>query len=195
MSKKKQVGLFFGSFNPIHFGHLIIAGYILEYSYLDEIWFVVSPHNPLKERETLAPDSLRLEMVKKSIPKGTGKIKVCDVEMDMPKPSYTIDTLKVLFKRYPKNEFTVIMGSDSNENISKWKDYLQILDSYKIMVYPRKGFKNGNQKLSKNIEFIDAPIVELSSTMIRNAVREGKDISLFVPAPAAKIIRENNLYR
>jgi len=194
MSKKKQVGLFFGSFNPVHYGHLIIAGYILEHSYLDELWFVVSPQNPLKEKGILAPDHLRFEMVKQSIPDNC-KIKVCDIEIDLPKPSYTIDTLRILSEKYPKNEFIVIMGSDSNENISKWKDYLQILDSYKIIVYPRKGFKNGNQKLSKNIEFIEAPIVELSSTMIRKTIHSGKDISFFVPAGAVKIIRENNLYK
>lgn len=190
-----KTGLFFGSFNPIHLGHLIIAGYILEYSDLDELWFVVSPQNPLKEKESLAPDHLRLDMVRNAIPAGNKRIKVCDIEFSLPQPSFTIDTLNALTRMYNEREFVVIMGSDSIKNIAKWKEYLQILNSFKIMVYPRKGFRTTNQKMSKNIVLVEAPIVELSSTMIRRAIHEGKDVSFFVPANVIPIILENQLYQ
>lgn len=187
-----KTGLYFGSFNPIHNGHLMIANYLTAFSDLDELWFVVSPHNPLKPASELLNEKDRLLLCQEAI-QGHPKLRVCDVEFSMPRPSYTIDTLSLLTKKYPDHIFTFICGMDSLAQIHRWKEYHKILDGYRIFVYPRKGY---HQTLTHpNVYPIDAPEVEVSSTFIRQAVREGRDIRYFVHPTVWDAIKENDYYR
>jgi len=190
-----RIALYFGSFNPIHNGHLAIAGYISEFTDMDEVWFVVSPQNPLKEKQVLVNDKHRLNMVKKAIKNLSPKVRVCDIEFRMPKPSYTIDTLKHLPKLYPNNEFVVIMGADSLNSISQWKDYTELLNSYKIIVYPRPNIKTHELEKEFKVEVINAPLFDISSTELRKWISMGKDVSCFMPMESFKYIVKNNLYK
>jgi nicotinate-nucleotide adenylyltransferase len=190
-----KTGLFFGSFNPIHVGHLVIAEYMLEFTDLQEIWFVVSPQNPLKNADELAPDHHRMEMVQLAIPLNTKGLKACGIEMELPRPSYTIDTLRELSRIYPNTEFVVVMGSDSIETIEKWKDYLAILNSYEVYVYPRRnGYRITNIN-HPNITLIDAPVINISSTMVRHFLSHGEDVSGFVPEDVWEYIDRHKVYR
>jgi len=194
-----ETGLFFGSFNPVHIGHMAIANYIAEYSGLKEIWFVVSPHNPLKSKETLLDDRDRVYMTELAI--GDDKrFRVCDVELSLPQPSYTIDTLTYLTEKYPSRRFTLIMGEDNLTTLYKWKNPEELVKRYPIVVYPRL---NPGRKSSKrlgeiltmaSVREVSAPVIGISGTFIRNAIREGKDVSWFVPAPVWKYIREMHFY-
>ncbi len=174
-----KIGLFFGSFNPMHIGHLVIANYMARCTDLDRVWIVVSPHNPLKSKSILADARKRLAAVKKAIGR-SAKIKVSDVEFSLPQPSYTVDTLGHLKKKYPKNEFVIIIGSDNLKQFPKWKDHRRILKNYQIYVYPRNGVKSlsgfRTVKSLKNIKLIDAPCVDVSSTYIREQQKMGKDV-------------------
>lgn len=190
-----KTGLFFGSFNPIHNGHIALAGYMLEFTDLDEIWFVVSPQNPLKKQHELAPDKHRLEMTKLAIEDFNPRISLCDIEMNMPRPSYTIDTLEALDKQYPMRKFTVLMGADSMESIHKWKDFEALLKNYRFMVYPRLGLNVGEIALKYNVEIINAPIMELSSTFLRNSILKNKNVSYFMPIKAYQYLIDNQLYK
>ena len=191
---KTKIGLFFGSFNPVHNGHLILANYIVEYTDLDSIWFVVSPQNPFKEEQSLLQDYHRLDMLKMAVKNDT-RFEVCDIEFNMPKPSYTIDTLKLLSERYPNNEFCLICGMDNLTNFDKWKNYQDILDNYNIFVYPRKNYDGGELINHKSIHLIDAPEIEISSTFIRKAVADNKDIRYFMPEVSYKYMIENSFYK
>ena len=192
-------GLFFGSFNPIHIGHMAIANYIAEYSSLKEIWFVVSPHNPLKTKETLLGDRDRLYMAELAIG-GDRRFRVSDVEFTLRQPSYTIDTMAYLTEKYPSRRFTLIMGEDNLTTLHKWKNAEELVKRYPIVIYPRlKPGRRSSSRLTEILEMasvteIDAPVMEISGTFIRNAIREGKDVSWFVPAPAWKYIREMHFY-
>lgn len=190
-----KTGLFFGSFNPIHNGHLSIANYIVDFTEVDELWFVVSPQNPLKEKDILAPDYHRLEMVKKAIPFNENRMFVCDIEMNMPKPSYTIDTLRVLGTKYPSKEFIIILGSDSLESITKWKEYNTLINDYKIFIYPRKG-SNMNELTSKYpVKKINAPFVDFSSTSVREKLINGEDVSMYLPEDVLEYINKMGIYQ
>ncbi len=190
----KRIGLFFGSFNPIHCGHLIIANYIVEYSDIDELWFIVSPHNPLKNKSQLANEYHRLEMVNLAIT-DYEKFKVSDIEFHLPKPSYTIDTLTALSDQYPHYQFSIIMGSDNLATLSKWKNYNRILKNYSIIVYPRKNFNPDKNDYSEKVTIVDAPLIEISSTFIRKAIHEKKNVRFFVPEKVWQYIIDCNLYR
>jgi len=190
---KKKVGLFFGSFNPVHNGHLIIANYILEYTELEQIFFVVSPQNPFKEKASLLEDYHRLALVKEAIGE-TRKYHACDIEFKMPKPSYTIDTLTYLKEKYPEKEFSLIMGSDNLKSFHKWKNSQQIVDNHKIYVYPRPNFDASKFKEVKNVTIVEAPLMEISATFIRNAVKEKKDIRFFMPSSAWNYLKEMHFY-
>lgn len=170
-----KVGLLFGSFNPIHMGHIAIANYMAESTDLAQIWLVVSPQNPLKEKKSLADAKKRFAQVKKAIGKHS-KIKVCDVEFKLPQPSYTIHTLEVLKKKYPKNKFTLIIGSDNLRLFHKWKNYEKILKDYRMYVYPRTGYDGGEWKNHPKIKFADATKIDVSSTLIRRQMKQGKDV-------------------
>lgn len=185
-----KIGLFFGSFNPVHVGHLVIANYMVSFTDLDELWFVVSPQNPLKEKDTLLKDSLRLEMLRLAV-KNSASIKVSDVEFSLSRPSYTINTLKHLQQLYPENTFIIIMGADGLSSFHKWKDHKLIEENYRRYVYPRKGsdFKEG-----KNCILQPAPEIDISSTFIRQALKEKKDVRFFLPEGIYNFIKEKSLY-
>jgi len=192
----KKTGLFFGSFNPIHVGHLVIAEYMAEFTDLEQIWFVVSPHNPLKKKETLLHENKRIRMVRMAIEYDT-RFKASNIEFNLPRPSYTIDTLTFLNDKYPKMEFSLILGVDNLATLHKWKNYEQLLKNYKLYVYPRVNSKPIPINLATHPSVIvtDAPIIELSSTFIRQAINEGKTIKHMVPPAVGEYIREMNFYK
>ena len=187
-------GLYFGSFNPIHNGHLMLANYLVENSGLDALWFVISPQNPFKTKESLLPDYQRLELVNRAI-EGYQKFAACDIEFSMPKPSYTIDTLTYLKEKYPKREFALIMGSDNLERLDRWKNYEQIINYHKIIVFPRNGSDGGALRSHPNIKIVNTPIIEVSSTFIRDSIREGKDVRFFMPERVFEYVDEMNFWK
>lgn len=190
---KEKVGLFFGSFNPIHNGHLMLANYLAEYGDMDEIWFVVSPQNPFKDKKSLLADRHRLYMVEMAI-KDDERFQVCDIEFYMPQPSYTIDTLTRLQERHPNTDFYLICGMDNIESFKKWKNYEAILQYHHLMVYPRKGYSSNELVEHPSVTVVEAPEIEVSSTFIRNAIGEGKDVRYFVPKEVYKYIVDMHFY-
>lgn len=194
MSIRRKTALFFGSFNPVHNGHLMLANYLVEYGGLDDLWFVVSPHNPFKDKETLLDDRHRLRMLELAV-EGDERFEVSDIEFYMPKPSYTIDTLVRLSERHPNNEFYLVCGLDNLKRFPKWKNADVILRDYHILVYPRKGFDGGELLQHPHVHLLDAPEIEVSSTFIRNAISEGRDVRYFVPEKVYKYIDEMGFYR
>ncbi len=174
-----KIGLFFGSFNPIHIGHMAIANYMLEFTDLDKLWFVISPHNPLKEKKSLLADYHRLEMVHLAL-YDDYNMKPTDIEFKLPQPSYTIDTLAYVSEKYPHHEFVVLMGGDSLESIHKWKNYKTLLNNYQIYVYNRPQAEY-QKNLHKNIQVFNAPQMEISASFIRNAIKAGKNMRYFLP--------------
>ena len=181
-----MTGLFFGSFNPIHNGHLKIAQYLLYKGYCQRIWFVVSPHNPLKSDRSLLDEQKRLEIVKAAI-SGDERMQSCDVEFGLPKPSYTYATLQLLKKKWPEEEFALIIGEDNLRDFHKWRNAKEIVENYRILVYPRKG-EGVSASMWENLFLIDAPLADVSSTEIREMLGEGQDISPYVPQPALPLI-------
>jgi len=196
ISKKpiKNIGLFFGSFNPIHIGHLIIASYFADNTDLDQIWFVVSPQNPLKEKKTLLNNIHRLALVNIAID-DNNKFKSCDIEFQLPLPSYTINTLTVLKEKYENYRFNLIMGSDNLENFRKWKNNDIIIDNYPLYVYPRPGFDGGEFKLHPNVNWVEAPFLEISSSYIRGLIKEKKCFKYYLSEKVFKYINEMNFYK
>jgi len=189
-----QVGLLFGTFDPIHIGHLALSNYIKEFFPLDEIWFIVSPLSPFKMNFNLTNENHRLNMVNIAIKK-IPFFKCLDIEFHLPKPSYTINTLNFLSTNYKNLSFYLIMGSDNYINLNKWYNYQEIITNYKIIVYPRDDFNlNKEKKLKENIYFINAPKIEISSTFIRNSLKENKNILCFLPDGVYEYIKENKLY-
>jgi nicotinate-nucleotide adenylyltransferase len=186
-------GLFFGSFNPIHTGHLIIASYMVEYGFVDEMWFVISPHNPLKDPNILIDERHRLQMVNLAI--GNDKrFRSCDLEFSLPKPSYTIDTLIKLKELYPENQFAIVMGADGLKTFDLWKNSDVIIKNCKRFVYPRLSEKDfANQKV-ENGTVVAAPLLDISSTFIRKAIKDGKDLHYFVPENVWLYIHRHGLY-
>jgi len=196
MAEKLQankIGLFFGSFNPIHIGHLIIANFIVENTFLDQIWFVVSPLNPLKKAQDLLDNSIRLKLVSLAIEKNN-KFLASDVEFQLSQPSYTINTLNILTQKYKDKEFTLIIGEDNLDCFEKWKDYQEILDKYKIYVYPRKDVFSKKYLDHKNVTKIDAPQIEISSSQIRENIKNNKSIRYLLPEEVREEIEKNNYY-
>ena len=189
-----KIGLFFGSFNPIHIGHLILASSIFENSNLDKVWFVVSPQNPLKKNNTLLHEFDRLDLVREAINNDV-RFEVSDIEFSMPKPSFTVDTLVYLKEKHPTNEFTLIMGEDNLNTFHKWKNHKVIIDDFSIVVYPRLGFNDKNNFLSfDNITKVNAPEIQVSSTHIRNNIKEGKPIRYLVPKDLEELILSKGFY-
>ena len=186
------IGLYFGSFNPIHHGHLIIASHVLNSGEADEIWFVVSPQNPFKNSASLLNQNHRLNLVKISL-EGELNMKASNIEFKLPKPSYTIATLTYLQERYPKQKFAIIMGSDGFQNIHKWKNAASILKDYSIIIYKRPGFEI-DEKQADKVKVLDAPLLEISSTHIRKLIRAKKSIRYLVPDQVKKEIEAQNYY-
>ncbi|MEZ7900701.1 MAG: nicotinate-nucleotide adenylyltransferase [Flavobacteriales bacterium] len=196
----KKIGLFFGSFNPIHVGHLVIANHIAQSDLLDEVWFVVSPQNPFKEKKSLLEDYHRLALVNEAI-EDNQKLKSCDIEFSMPKPSYTSDTLAYLMDKYPKYEFSLIMGEDNIKSFHKWKNYEVILKNHSIIVYPRMGVNDKSVAKSeiithKNISVLEnIPVMKISASYIRERIKEGKSVAYLLTEKVEKYVDEMGFYR
>lgn len=189
-----KIGLLFGSFNPIHIGHLIIANYMANHTELDKVWMVITPQNPFKKYGSLANTYDRLEMVKLAI-ENAENIEVTDIELKLPQPSYTIDTLTHLKEQYPQHEFALIMGSDNLASLHKWKNYKLILRDHRIFVYPRPGYENADLASHPSVTITMTPLMELSATFIREAIAQRKNVQFFVPGPVLKFIESKSLYR
>ncbi len=193
-----KIGLYFGTFNPIHVGHLIIANHMAEHSDLDQIWMVVTPHNPLKQKSTLLDDYQRLHLVNLAT-EDYPKIKPSDIEFKLPQPNYTVNTVAHLLEKYPQHEFSLIMGEDNLKSFHKWKNYEYILENHDIYVYPRV-FESTDAETSSalnhtRIHKTDAPIVEISSTFIRESIKNKKNIRPLLPEKVWEYVDHNNFYK
>lgn len=188
-----KIGLYFGSFNPVHIGHLIIANHIAYSMDLERVWFVVTPQNPLKENKTLINENHRKHLIDLAID-GEKKLRSTNIEFTLPKPSYTIDTLTYLSEKFPQHQYSIIMGSDSFGNIKKWKNYQSLLKDYSIIVYKRPGFPVKPELLSDKILVLDAPLLQISSTLIRELIHQKKSIRFLVPDIVKEEIERQQYY-
>lgn len=188
-----KIGLYFGSFNPIHIGHLIIANHILNETDLQKIWFVVSPQNPFKQTATLLNEYDRLHLVHKAID-DDDRLKASDIEFNLPKPSYTAHTLAYLSEKYPAYSFSIIMGSDSFQNVFRWKNAETIISNYPILVYQRPGFAVSNE-IGAKATFMNAPLLEISATYIRTCLQQGKSVRYLLPKAVEEEIERSGFYR
>ena len=189
-----HIGLFFGSFNPVHVGHMVLANYMVEFTDIEKVWFVVSPHNPLKNKKSLLDQNQRLHMVNLAIG-DSDLFKSNNIEFGLSQPSYTINTLAHLNEKYPQHTFSLIIGQDNLSSFHKWKNYEEIIKQYKLYVYPRPNVEASDLDLHKNVVMTNAPLIEISSTFIRNALLEKKNVSCFVPAPVWNYMDEMSFYK
>lgn len=191
-----KIGLYFGSFNPVHIGHLVIANHMVEHSDLEEVWFVVTPHNPFKKKSSLLDNYQRLELVYRAT-KDYDKLKPSDIEFNLPQPSYTVNTLIHLQEKYPKHDFSLIMGEDNLKSLHKWKNYEVILENHDIYVYPRISENTVETQFTghEKIHVIEAPIMELSSTFIRKCIKTGKNVKPMLPEHVWEYLDEMNFYK
>lgn len=186
------IGIFGGSFNPVHAGHMMLASYLTQWGYLDQVWLTLSPLNPLKEPGELLPDTKRLDMLSIAT-KGAPNIDICDIELSMPKPSYTINTLNVLAERYPEHRFKLVIGSDNWQIFDRWRSAQEILDRFGVIVYLRPGYPVEKTHID-GLEVVDAPMAHVSSTFIRQAIAKGRNMNYFLPFGVYKYITDNKLY-
>lgn len=190
-----KIGLYFGSYNPIHIGHLAIANYMVEFTDIDQLWFVVSPQNPFKRKTNLLDDYQRLEMAHRAV-EGDDRLRASNIEFNLPKPSYTVETLTYLKEQHPNYQFVILMGSDNLESFHKWKNYETIIENYGVIVYPRPGFDKSKTQFHKNITIVEnAPLMEISSSFIRKAIQGGKDVRHFLPPKSWEYLEEMNFYK
>jgi len=189
----KKTGLFFGSFNPIHIGHLVVGEYMVENTDLDDFWFIISPHNPLKEKKTLLADHHRLAMVNLAI-EDDARFQSSNIEFKMPQPSYTIDTLTYLQEKHPQNQFVLISGTDIFPSFHKWKNYKELLSQYQLYIYNRPAYEPGNYAGHENIHLFNAPLMEISASFIRQSIREGKNVRYMLPEKVYAYIKEMHFY-
>lgn len=188
-----HIGLYFGSFNPIHTGHLIVANHVIEHTDIDKLWFVISPHNPLKDAHSLLNEYDRMHLVQLSIDDNP-KFRASNVEFHLPKPSYTIDTLTYLKEKFPLEQFSVVMGSDSFQNIHRWKNFEELISQYSIIIYNRPGF-TVTETHGAQLTILDAPMLDISSSFIRKQIKENKSIRYLVQDEVCEYIDQNNYYR
>ena len=194
MLASKKTGLFFGSFNPLHSGHMMLAHYMVEFTGLDQVWFIISPQSPFKKRQNLLEDHHRLALVKEAIDDDP-RFRAIDIEFKLSRPSYTIHTLTYLKEQYPVKEFALIMGSDILPTFHKWKSYEQILEEYELYVYPRPGFTDNPYKFHSNVKIIEGvPQIQISSSFIRESIGNGHDMRYFLPEKVNRYIREMHFY-
>ena len=191
-----KVGLFFGTFNPVHIGHLIIGSYMVEFTDLGEVWFVVTPHNPLKVKQSLLPDLHRYRMVEEAT-EDYPRLKPSNIEFGLPQPNYTINTLAYLSEKYPEHEFVLIMGEDNLKTLHKWKNYEALLENYAVYYYPRiySETQDDQMPIKGKLHRVEAPVVEISSTFIRNAIKQKKDIRAMLPPGVWNYIDTMNFYK
>jgi nicotinate-nucleotide adenylyltransferase len=189
----KKIGLFFGSFNPIHTGHLAIASYMVEFTDLSELWFVVSPHNPLKEKSSLLPDHHRLALVNEAIGSDS-RFRVSPIEFKLPQPSYTINTLAHLDEKYPGRQFVLVGGTDMLPSFHKWKNWETILEYYRLYLYPRHNSDKHELIAHSSVTIVNAPRIEISSSFIRESIRQGKNMAYFLPEKVLNYILEMHFY-
>jgi nicotinate-nucleotide adenylyltransferase len=188
-----KTGLFFGSFNPVHVGHMVIANHMLEFGGLDRIWFIISPHNPHKLKSSLLNQRQRWEMVNLAIG-DNHRMKASDIEFGLSQPSYTVNTLAYLEEKYPGKEFVLIMGADNLQSFHKWKNYEQILERYQILVYPRPGSTGGELINHPKVQLVDTPLMEISSTFIRQGIKDKKDMRYYLRDSVWEYIKEMHLF-
>ena len=188
-----NIGLYFGSFNPIHIGHLIIANHVLNETFINKIWFIVSPQNPFKESKTLLNEFDRLHLVRLAT-QDDNRIKCSDIEFNLPKPSYTSNTLAFLSEKYPEHQFSIIMGSDSYQNLGKWKNYEAIINNYPVYVYKREGYEI-KKTFDKEAVTLNAPIIQISASQIREHIRSAKSIRYLVPEVVREEIESRKFYK
>ncbi len=190
-----KIGLFFGTFNPVHIGHMVIANYMVEYTDLEQIWMVVTPQNPFKQKESMLKDYDRLHLVRLAIG-DDNRIKGSDAEFGLPQPNYTSTTLAYLKEKYPENDFALIMGADNLNHFHKWKNHEIILENHDLYVYPRLDANEGGEfRKHYKVNYVDAPVMKVSSSFIRKALTEGKNVNYYMPTNVAKYVEEMNLYR
>jgi len=189
-----HIGLFFGSFNPVHIGHMVLANYMVEFTDIDTVWFVVSPHNPLKKKESLLDQNQRLHMVNLAIG-DSDLFKSSNIEFSLSQPSYTINTLAHLKEKYPQHIFSLILGQDNLPTFHKWKNFEQILNKHKLFIYPRPNVPKCDLEAHPSVILTDAPLVEVSSTFIRNSIFNKKSMAFFVPEPVWAYIDEMSFYK
>ena len=185
----RKIGIYSGSFNPIHIGHLALANYLCEFEGLDEVWFLVTPHNPLKEQADLMDDAFRLRLVAEAVA-GYARFRASDFEFHLPRPSYTIHTLEALCRSYPDDEFTLIIGSDNWLCFDRWYAADRIISEYRLLVYPRPGYPVEESQLPPHVRLAHAPCIEVSSTFIREAMRQGKDVRFFLPPAVHRLLQD-----
>ncbi|HKL38464.1 MAG TPA: nicotinate (nicotinamide) nucleotide adenylyltransferase [Bacteroidales bacterium] len=188
-----KVGLFFGSFNPIHIGHLAMANYLAEFTDLGQIWMVVSPQSPFKKKENLLPEDQRYKMVEMALEEDI-QIRPSDIEFNLPRPSYTVDTLDYLSQNHPGHQFCLIVGSDNLVHLHEWKNYHTLVDRFELYVYPRPGTDPQDFKQRYAFHLVNAPRIEISSSMIRHSIREGKNMRYFLPSNVYQYIKEMDFY-
>jgi nicotinate-nucleotide adenylyltransferase len=191
-----KIGLFFGSYNPIHVGHMIIANHMVEFSDLEEVWFVVTPHNPFKKKNSLLADHHRFQLVVEAT-EDYDKLKASNIEFGLPQPNYTINTLVYLCEKYPQHQFNLIMGQDNLYSFHKWKNHEEILKNHELYIYPRITTEKEVPTLLNHpkVHLIDAPIVEISATFIRNSIKENKNVRALLPYKVWKYMDEMNFYK
>ncbi|MFK5957614.1 MAG: nicotinate (nicotinamide) nucleotide adenylyltransferase [Lutibacter sp.] len=191
-----KIGLFFGTFNPIHIGHMIIANYIVEFSDLEEVWFVVTPQSPFKQKTSMLSNYHRLSIINIAV-ENYPKLKTTDIEFNLPQPNYTINTLAYIEEKYPKKQFCLIMGEDNLKGFHKWKNHETILQNYELYVYPRISNEQPKSQFSNHpkVHKVKAPIVQISSTFIRKSIKERRDISTMLPTNVWNYIDEMNFYK
>jgi nicotinate-nucleotide adenylyltransferase len=193
MLTSHKTGLFFGSFNPIHTGHLILANYFAEFTDLKEVWFVISPQNPFKTKESLLAYNHRYYMTNLAV-EDNPRFKAMDIEFKLPQPSFTIDTLTYLQEKYPEREFVLLMGSDQMAGFNRWKNYEQILEYFEVYLYPRPGADLGEFANHPKIKLTEGPLLEISSSFIRNAIKNKKDVRYWLPEPVYHYLIEMHFY-
>ncbi|MDE6541182.1 MAG: nicotinate-nucleotide adenylyltransferase [Muribaculaceae bacterium] len=193
MPQTETIGLLGGSFNPVHAGHMMLAAYLTQWGVVDKVWLTLSPRNPLKDPAALLPDTKRLAMLAIAT-KGVARVETCDIELSMPQPSYTINTLDLLARRYPAKRFRLIIGSDNWRIFDQWRDAQRILDDYGVLVYPRPGYPIESGHVD-GMEVVHPMMVDISSTQVRDAIARGRDMTCFLPPGVYKYIADNKLYK